>query len=82
MWGADPASNKNSAQYVNGVSVTATTGGNPGFGSGGALSFGARQDGARPVVADIFNVRLYDCELTPEDILFNYNIDRARFGLT
>jgi len=82
VWDANPASNKNVAQYVNGVSITTTTGGNPGFGSGTAISFGARWDSARPIVADLHCVRLYDRALTAAEVAANYAIDMARFNLT
>jgi len=81
VWDADPASNRNTSQYVNGVVVTTTGGSNPGFGSGGSIVFGARQDGARPVVADIYCMRLYDRSLTAAEIAANYAIDKARFNL-
>ena len=82
VWEADPASNKNTSQYVNGVVVTTTGGSNPGFGSGGAIVFGARQDGARPVVSDMYCLRLYDRALTAAEIAANYAVDAERFNLT
>ena len=83
VWDNNPASSADVAAYVNGASVArSATESNPGFGSGGTVAFGARQDGARPFTGEIYCVRLYNRALTAAEIAANYAVDAQRFNLS
>ena len=47
------------------------------FGSG----HNQRADISFPFIGEVFAMRFYDRELTPEEIEWNYSIDKERFGL-
>ena len=83
LWDANPASNKENVAYVNGAQITRSqTEIGPGFGSGTKVTFGARQDAARPFTGDIYCVRLYSRALTAAEIAANYAVDAQRFNLS
>lgn len=64
--------------------VVTTTYSNSMLGNGSTLSIGKRINGsyaANPFNGDIYGVRIYNRELTQEEMLHNQSVDNARFNL-
>jgi hypothetical protein len=69
--------------YINGILSTNGTGTSGSIDASSAQFYVGRQDGGNwPFNGLISSVKFYDAQLTPDQVLQNYNAQKGRFGVT